>query len=300
MKSLVCALLMTLELQTLAPAFAQSTVASEENQNLPVSTQTLLNGVTRKESKVVVKAVLMIVCPKDLKKGTGFVLPGGNVITTNAHVVGSCTAQELVGHSAVRNEPISFTAMQTDDNRDLALLCTSQPLPFSLELNGDANPVVETEVETWGYPLSYEDLAPLLSRGYVAGYGTKVRQPGATPVKRLIINGAFNPGNSGGPLIDRSTGKVIGTVVEKWTLWSPQIQEAIKGFSQNVGITTSGRFSRMNAQGQREGVTDQEVLSSVLNEFYKESQVMIGEAISVSELKAFLKEKQRDLACSSR
>src|SRR5216683_6613186 len=118
-------LLMILGFQMLSPAFAQST-APAENQNLPVSTQALLNGVTRKESKSVIKAVLMIVCPKDHKKGTGFVLPGGNVITTNAHVVGSCTAPELVGVSAVRNEPIQFTSMQTDNNRDLALLCTSQ------------------------------------------------------------------------------------------------------------------------------------------------------------------------------
>ncbi len=248
MKSFARVLLITLGLQALWSASAQSAAATPENQNLPVSTQTLLNGVTRKESKGVIKAVLMIVCPKDQKKGTGFVLPGGNLITTNAHVVGSCSAQELVGHSAVRNEPIRFTAMQTDENRDLALLCTSQPLPFSLELNGDTNPLVETEVETWGYPLSYEDLAPLLSRGYVAGYGMNVRQPGATPVKRLIINGAFNPGNSGGPLIDRSTGKVIGTVVEKWTLWSPQIQVAIQGFS-HPAIATGGTFNRTNAQG---------------------------------------------------
>jgi hypothetical protein len=126
-----------------------------------------------------------------------------------------------------------------------------------------------------------------------------VRQPGATPVKRLIINGAFNPGNSGGPLIDRSTGKVIGTVVEKWTLWSPQIQVAIRGFS-HPAIATGGTFNRTNAQGQRESVSDQVVLSSVLDEFYKESQVMIGEAISVAELKAFLREKRKDLACGSR
>jgi hypothetical protein len=99
-------------------------------------------------------------------------------------------------------------------------------------------------------------------------------------------------------LIDRSTGKVIGVVVTKWTLWSPEIQEAIKGFKMSGGIVTSGRFSRMNAQGQTVSVTDQEVVADVLDEFYKTSQVMIGEAISVSELNAFLKEKEKMLSCS--
>jgi hypothetical protein len=36
-----------------------------------------------------------------------------------------------------------------------------------------------------------------------------------------------------------------------------------------------------------------------IKEFYDKSQVMIGEAISVSELNAFLKEKRKDLACST-
>src|ERR1041385_5966173 len=197
----------------------------QDNRTLPIATQTLLNGVTNAQSKGAIKSVLMIVCPKNGLKGTGFVLSGGNVITTNSHVVGTCTAQELIGHSAVTDEQVQFIAMRKDDNRDLAILCASKPLPFSLRLSSDENPPVETDVETWGYPLTHEDPAPLLSRGYVAGYSTRVRGPGVTPVKHLIVNGAFNPGNSGGPLIDRTTGRVIGVVVEKWTLWSPNIEQ---------------------------------------------------------------------------
>jgi hypothetical protein len=36
-----------------------------------------------------------------------------------------------------------------------------------------------------------------------------------------------------------------------------------------------------------------------LKELYDKSQVMVGEAISVSELNGFIKEKQRDLACGA-
>src|SRR2546430_15752460 len=90
---------------------------------------------------------------------------------------------------------------------------------------------------------------------------------------------AFNPGNSGGPLIDRASGKVIGIVVEKWRLWSPDIEAAIYGFS-HPRAAMRGTFSRVNGQGQTEQVSDQEVLGLVIKEFYDKSQVMVGEAIS--------------------
>lgn len=274
------------------------TVASTTlGQTIPISTQTLLDGVKSRESKAVIKSVLMLVCGKDSSKGTAFVLAGGQLIVSNSHVVGTCTAGDLRGISSVTNDRIQFTGLVKDDTRDLALLCATKPLPFSLELNGDDNPAVETEVETWGYPLRYQDPAPVLSRGYVAGYSTTVRANGSR-VKHLIVNGALNPGNSGGPLIDRNTGRVIGVVVEKWMLFSPMIEEAIKGFS-NPRARMGGTFSRTDEHGNVVGVSDQEVLAEVLKEFYSKSQVMVGEAISVSELNLFIKDKRKELTCEA-
>jgi hypothetical protein len=224
------------------------------------------------------------------------------VITTNAHVVGNCSAAELVGVSPVSNEPVKFSSMVKDDNRDLALLCPTKALPFNLKLNGDEKPLVETEVETWGYPLRYNLTAPILSRGYLAGYDEGLDAQGrlkSPVVEHLIVNGAFNPGNSGGPLIDRATGNVVGIVVEKWTMFSPLIESAIQGF-QHPKSFTGGTFSRIDAQGHQVGASDQEVIAAVLKEFYDASQVMMGEAISVSELNAFIKEKKKDLVCDSK
>jgi hypothetical protein len=42
-------------------------------------------------------------------------------------------------------------------------------------------------------------------------------------------------------------------------------------------------------------ISNEEATALVLEEFAKTVQVMIGEAISVSELKAFIKEKERAL-----
>jgi S1-C subfamily serine protease len=117
----------------------------------------------------------MIECPQDQAKGTAFVIDGGLVVT-NSHVIGTCGPEALVGISPVSIEPVKFLKLVTDPNRDLALLCPRTRLPFTLELNGDAHPQVETEVETWGYPLRYNDATPILSRGYVAGYRINIKQ----------------------------------------------------------------------------------------------------------------------------
>lgn len=285
------------------PAYSQRAKSTEESP-LPISTKNLLTGVKSPESKGVIKSVLMIQCPKENRKGTGFVISGGGVVTTNSHVVGSCRAEELVGISAVTDKPVKFSAMVGDTERDLALLCPTEPLPSFLTLSDGQKADVETEVETWGYPLRYQSPAPILSRGYVAGYWTeqRTREDGTLgkPVEHLIVNGALNPGNSGGPLIDRTTGKVIGIVVEKWKLFSPNVEAIVAGLA-HPGATLGGGVpiyvTYSNGEVRQVGQT--EAFRVAISEIYDMSQVMVGEAISVSELKAFMKDSRKNLACKA-
>jgi hypothetical protein len=272
---------------------------------IPLATKVLLDGVKSSTSRGVIKSVLRIECRKDNVKGTGFVIQKGALVTTNAHVISSCTAEELKGISSVSAEPVKFTTLKIDSNRDLAILCPSKPLPYSLVLGGDEHPEVETEVETWGYPLRYNDSAPILSRGYVAGYRLNVKRSengeSGTPVSRIIVNGALNPGNSGGPLIDKSTQKVIGVVVEKWFLFSPNIESVIKGLTQpgNIRLGAGDQMYIIDKNGERRRVDQQEGTAKALEELYQQSQVMVGEAISVSELNRFVAENLQALACGS-
>src|ERR1700674_802515 len=269
---------------------------------IPVATQTLLDGVKSPASKNVIKSVLRIECPKDNAKGTGFVVSGVGVIATNAHVAGNCSATDLVGVSPVSNEPVKFSSMVKDDNRDIALLCPTKALAFSLKLSGDEQPLVETEVETWGYPLRYNRAAPVLSRGYLAGYDEGLDDQGRLKsplVEHLIVNGAFNPGNSGGPLIDRATGNVVGIVVEKWGLFLPFVEQVITAL-QNSPTKTGSSMAYTDANGNTRPASNEEITAAALKEVYNKSQVMVGEAISVSELNTFIKEKKKDLACGSK
>jgi S1-C subfamily serine protease len=286
----------------LAADSAGQNAGTTAKQSIPIATQLLLDNERSPAQQRAIQSVLMIQCPKDNSKGTGFALVGGGVITTNSHVVGSCTKEELKGISSLSEQPITFSSMVQDANRDLALLCTAEPLATKgLELKGDERPAIDTEVVTWGYPLRYQLPAPILSRGYVAGYLMEIKQDNVgrgNPVAHLIINGALNPGNSGGPLIDRETGKVIGIVVEKWGLYSPLVETVISGL-QRPGVSLSGRFSRTDANGRTVPVTDEEAMAAALQELYEKSQVVVGEAISVSELNSFIKERRKDLACGA-
>jgi S1-C subfamily serine protease len=285
-KLLVVLLTSTLLLLTHAKGLQQ--MAAEHS--VPVATEWVLNS-TPTTQHAAIKSVYLLVCRKTNKKGTGFLLDSG-VIVTNSHVVGSCNAPELEGTS-VMGTPVQFSDKIVDENRDLALLRPSTPQFGGLKLGADTNPQIQQGVSTWGFPLTYNGPAPLLTMGYVAGFREDRRH--SRPVKRLIINGAFNPGNSGGPLLENHTNTIIGVVVEKWTLYSQLAETAIQGFSKPGGISTAGRFSITDENGSTKSVSDQEVLAAVLDEFYKMSQVVIGEAISVSELKAFLHEHQTQL-----
>jgi hypothetical protein len=89
-------------------------------------------------------------------------------------------------------------------------------------------------------------------------------------------------------------GKVVGVVVSKWTLFSPKIEEAIRGF-RKPRASIGGTFTQTLPDGTRRSISDSEVLAIVLDEFYTKVQVFIGEAISVSELESFIREKGSEL-----
>jgi hypothetical protein len=253
------------------------------------------SSVSAPAQKTTVKSVLLIECRKAAHKGTAFLLKNGMVVT-NFHVVDGCEAKDLWARSPM-GQTVSFEKMETDDKRDLAILLPDEHLDGGLELGADAEPSPEARVKTWGFPLSYEGFAPILSMGYVAGYIP--RKAGDRTVKHLVVNGAFNPGNSGGPLILEGDNRVVGIVVTKWTLFSPEIETAIFGLNHSPTMGGSN-VTQTLADGTTRHLTNEQVTALALQDFYEVAQVMIGEAISVSELKAFLREKEATLRAESR
>lgn len=231
-----------------------------------------------------IHSVFLVVCPNDNSAGTGFLLKQG-VLVTNAHVVGSCDKTTLYAISPA-NKRFGFKEVHTDKNRDLAVLKPLEPLKGGLRISVSQDPVPGTLVSTWGYPLLYTGTTPLLSVGYVAGY--RVTGEDASPVKHIVVNGAFNHGNSGGPLFKSQSTDVIGVVVLTFHFYPPQVRQIIDSLAKNPNGIILGRVT--DPQGNVVPISESQVTSMVLDEFYNKTQVVIGEAVSGSELTLFLNE----------
>jgi len=276
--------------------------AQEQAPKIPVDTQLTLDAAPQIQ-KPAIQSVLYLQCKKTNMKGTAFVISGGMVVTA-AHVICGCDAADLDAKTTL-NQPVKFSKLIRDEDVDLAVLRPSSPLEHGLELASDKNAVTAERVNTWGFPLIYDGPAPMISVGYVSGYYEApeknfcdLNQARNKKFKHIVVNGAFNPGNSGGPLFVFGQNKVIGIVIWKNIAFSSQVQTAIDGF-RHARLMTGGTFSETLADGTTRGLSDQEVIARVLEEFYKKVQVNIGEAVSVSELKRLLKERGKELEVNS-
>jgi hypothetical protein len=269
--------------------FIISEVSMAQSQdNSTIATQWLLDAVGD-SGRVVVESVYMIYSPKTQSKGSGFLLTNGCIIT-NEHVVRGCQVGDLFARSS-QNIIIQFKQMVVDDKRDLAALIPINSLSGGLKLGDDTSMQLGQLVSTWGYPLGYNGPAPLLSVGYLSGFKSYKPDPKSSNlVKHLVVNGAFNSGNSGGPLFLNNTNVVIGVVVNKaLPLFTPFVQSAIEAFANNKSGVV---FSGADDQGKPISMVESQVVAEVVKSLRDMSQVMIGEAISIGELKSFLEENK--------
>jgi S1-C subfamily serine protease len=265
------------------PAFAQ-------NGQIPISVDsTLVLDAAGPEQRNSLNSIYLVVCP-GLGAGTGFLIDSG-VMVTNSHVVGSCNEATLVGVTA-QNQGIRFSKVIIDSKRDLALLMPEKALHGGFKLAAKDNPSPGTTVSTWGYPLLYNGASPLLSVGYISGYRDDLSS--GTSVKHIVVNGAFNHGNSGGPLFVSHNNEIIGVVVLTYHFYPPEVKQIIDMLeNQGNGFMMA---TRRRPDGTNQTISEAQVTAIVLKEFYEKTQVMIGEAIAASELKRFLAEHTKEIA----
>ncbi len=271
--------------------FAFSTVIYSQDipltsdTNIPVSTSILLDAVGE-TGRTAVNSVFMIVGQKTNKKGTGFLIKTGHIIT-NEHVIRGNNCDEIIAQSSF-GKRIRFKKLIYDSNRDIALLEPQNKIIGGLELGSNDSLLTGMSLATWGFPLGYNGPTPLLSVGYLSGFKSYFADINKTQiVNHLIVNGAFNPGNSGGPLLISNTNKVIGIVVSKHAPISDFHISALEALSNNKsGIT----FQYTTSNGEKGLMVESQIVADLLFYFRDLTQVMIGEAISINELYSFLKE----------
>lgn len=258
------------------------------NNSIPISTKWLLDAVGEM-GRLAINSVCLIACPKTTSKGTGFLIKSGYVIT-NWHVVRGCNVAEVFAITS-DGKRLVFQNMNSDESRDLTILKPTEQVGKGLEII-DKNIEVGTQLTTWGYPLGYSGPAPILSVGYLAGFRDHRKNESSKVVKHYIINAAFNPGNSGGPLFISGNDKVVGVVVAKHAPITPFLASAIEALSKNPSGVV---FTAKDEKGNVEQFVESQVVAMVLEYFRDMTQVVIGEAIAGSELIAFLRENDIDI-----
>ena len=167
---------------------------NEELESLKISSDSSFSGIIEDA----VKAVVTI--KTDVSQGTGFIISSDGYLVTNAHVLEG--ASRVVAYDYNKN---SMTAefIGYVDSLDIALLKISGNFE-ELELEDSDDVSVGERVIAIGNPLGLEFS---VSEGIVSG----VHREGLVSGLNAYIqtDAALNPGNSGGPLINKQ-GKVIG------------------------------------------------------------------------------------------
>ena len=151
-------------------------------------------------SGIVENAVKSVVTIRtDVSQGTGFILTNDGYIITNAHVLVGATNVQVITYG---QKTINANLTGYDSNLDLALLKIPGSYDsISLDDSGDVQ--VGEKVIAIGNPLG---LQFSVSQGIVSA----VQREGPSGLEAYIqTDAALNPGNSGGPLINKK-GKVIG------------------------------------------------------------------------------------------
>jgi S1-C subfamily serine protease len=175
--------------------------------------------------------------PRFSFRGTGFVVGDGRTLVTNAHVVPDELAEQRqlmlqIGGNRAANQDAAvetrkLTLLELDRVHDLAVL----------QIAGDALPVLTLEandtaregqaVAFIGFPIGgLLGFSPVTHRATISSITPialpppNARQLDAASVARLRqgpfniyqLDGTAYPGNSGGPLFDAESGRVLGVI----------------------------------------------------------------------------------------
>jgi len=135
--------------------------------------------------------------------GSGFAVTSDGYVVTNYHVIEGCSAVEVYED----NQPISAVVINFDLNNDIALLKADFKPNHYFPLRSK-NPSLMMDIYAAGYPFGYDISTPVkVTQGIVSslsGVGNNY--------SNIQIDAAIQPGNSGGPIIDKK-GNVVAVAV---------------------------------------------------------------------------------------
>lgn len=257
-----------------------ATAAPEIPVAAPMNTE--LAGAT---ASVAVPSVFRIICVKTKSSGTGFLHKSG-VIVTAQHVINDSGTNDIIVITAM-GQVIHITNIVQDFTLDLAALMPSEKLSGAcLQISTNATLKYGMQVSTWGFPEGYQGFAPLLTTGYISGMDAPDASKG-NKTQRIVVNAAFNCGNSGGPLVEIENGTVIGVVCSKLAPLPAEIDVYLNGLKKNAGMGI--QYMKQKTDGTTEPIMEGQVIEEILRYLRSQTQLVIGYACTRDNLVQFLK-----------
>ena len=214
-------------------------------------------------------------------KGTGFLISTGYVVTAY-HVIENAYKIECLTPQGW----IDLKLAKYSKQHDIALLKPEIKWSKGIDIKLEVIPHLRKGeiVFTLGYPLTYYDLEPILSVGFLSSIQER------NGVKRLIVNAAFNVGNSGGPLLNLQ-GDLLGIVVAKSVFIEPLMNDILQVL-RKPGVDLVYNTVRLPG-GISEVITLSKVIQTIVKWVRNNIQTNIGEAVSVEHLVQLLVNKLR-------
>jgi serine protease Do len=180
--------------------------------------------------------------PKKLESvgrfGTGFLVSKEGKALTNAHVVRGCREISV----SKDGQRYAAKVLARDERNDLALLATD--LRTAQAVNWRLGVRQGEEIAVYGFPLT----GALASSGNVTTGIVSALAGFADDSRFLQISAPVQPGNSGGPLLDRN-GTVVGIIVSKLT--ALRVASVTGDIPQNVNFAIKASVAAAFLDAQR-------------------------------------------------
>lgn len=148
----------------------------------------------------------------DISTGSGFILTADGRCATCAHVVKN--AQTIYARVTLENgekEIHKCELLFIDEEKDFAIIHLETINHYFLEMQSDFRTLrLGRSITIFGYPFGIGladdvmELSPTLTKGYISSRQTKAGN------EFYFLDAQARPGNSGGPVLDAVSGKVVG------------------------------------------------------------------------------------------
>jgi S1-C subfamily serine protease len=243
----------------------------------------LATELARHTANIAIPSVFRVLIPAKSRSGTAFLHKGGRLITAS-HVIGDCSIREVALVSS-RGEKFGVKKIVSDQDHDLTLVTPDTKINSpSLQLSSTDKFAVGLQVSSWGYPAGYKGQKPLFMSGYLSGIDMVETRDGKSTA-RWVINAAFNNGNSGGPLVDIERGEVIGVVSSKLAPLPKDVESALAALKNQKSNFV---FEKKLQDGTRVIMSEAQVIEFVLEYLRSQTQLVIGYAVTIVDLRNFL------------